>query len=255
MNTATAPGQAGATAPVAGYAAYHAPRYAFVLGLLADRGVGTATRLLDIGPSSLTGLMRARFGAPVDSLGYWREDAPDGMRHFDFDLNLAQEQATWRRDLPRYDGVVMAEVLEHLYTAPELVLRFVRTLVADDGWLLLQTPNAASLPKRLKLLAGRNPYEMIRVDRRDPGHFREYTVAELRRLAEAAGFRVEACHTAYYFDARHGRHGPGGRPQPWVGLAKNLFYRSLPAGLREGITMLLRPSAGPATVPEPTPGP
>ena len=240
MNT-TASTPAGA---VDGYAAYHAPRYAFVLAQLAALGVSARSHLLDIGPSRLTGLVRERFGARVDSLGYLRDDAPDGMRHVEFDLNLAQDDATWRRDLPRYDGVVMAEVIEHLHTAPERVLRFVRTLVADEGWLLLQTPNAASLPKRLKLMAGRNPYEMIRIDQRDPGHFREYTVRELRRLVEEAGFRVEACHTAYYFDARHGRHGPDGRPQPWVGLAKNLVYRALPAGLREGITLVARRPAG-----------
>lgn len=225
---------------VDGYAAYHAPRYAFLLALLAELGVSADSHLLDIGPSRLTGLVRDRFGARVDSLGYLREDAPEGICHADFDLNLAQDDVNWRRDLPCYDGVVMAEVIEHLYTAPERVLRFVYTLVAEGGWLVLQTPNAASLPKRLKLLAGRNPYERIRVDRRDPGHFREYTVRELGALLEDAGFQVEACHAAYYFDARHGRHGPDGRPQPWMGLAKNLVYRALPPSLREGITMVAR---------------
>ncbi len=223
-----------------GYALYHAPRYAFLLELLASCGVSASSRLLDIGPSTLTGLIRSRFGCTVDSLGHLRADSPDELRHFEFDLNLAQDDATWRRDVPSYDIVVMAEVIEHLYTAPQLVLAFVRSLVRDGGCLLLQTPNAASLPKRLKLLAGRNPYEMIRIDREDPGHFREYTMAELRSLAAAAGFTVEAGHAAYYFDARYGRHGPGGRPQPWLGVAKNLVYRHLPPSLREGITLVLR---------------
>lgn len=229
-----------------GYSAYHAPRYAFLLDLLAEIQVTSETRVLDIGPSRLTGLMRERFAAPVDSLGYLRADAPSGTVHHAFDLNLAQHESDWPRDLPCYDCVVMAEVIEHLYTAPQRVLRFVRTLVADGGCLVLQTPNAASLPKRLKLLAGRNPYDMIRVDQTDPGHFREYTVAELRRLVREAGFQVAMCRTAFYFDARFGRHGPDGRPQPWLGLAKNLVYRAFPEPLREGITMVLRkPSVTP----------
>src|SRR5205823_6516869 len=107
-----------------------------------------------------------------------------------FDLNDAQSEDTWRRDIPRYDVVVMAEVIEHLYTAPELVLGFLKTLVADNGLVIIQTPNAAALSKRLKLLFGRNPYELIRVDTTNPGHFREYTSRELIRIAEGAGFEV-----------------------------------------------------------------
>jgi hypothetical protein len=132
-------------------------------------------------------------------------------------------------------------VIEHLYTAPQLVLAFVHTLLSDGGLLLLQTPNAASLQKRIKMAIGRNPYEMIRIDPTNPGHFREYTIRELRRLAEGAGFRVERQATAFYFDARFARHGDAGdRPQPVLGTLKNSIYPMLPAGLREGVTLALR---------------
>jgi len=224
-----------------GYVAYHAPRYAFLLRLLAEYGVTADTTLLDIGPSRLTALIRESFGVRVDSLGFGPDHAVDGARHFEFDLNLAQDETQWRQDLPQYEFVVMAEVLEHLYTAPSLVLAFVKTLLVANGRLILQTPNAASLPKRLKLLLGRNPYEMLRIDRSDPGHFREYTISELRRLAEETGFGVERCMTRFYFDARFAHHAAGHvAPQPVVGRVKNSLYRSLPEGLREGITMVWR---------------
>ncbi|MDP9149663.1 MAG: hypothetical protein M3O36_06955 [Myxococcota bacterium] len=45
---------------------------------------------------------------------------------------------------------MFAEVLEHLHTAPELVLAFLRRLLLPQGLLILQTPNAASLSKRIK---------------------------------------------------------------------------------------------------------
>ncbi|HEX9443265.1 MAG TPA: methyltransferase domain-containing protein, partial [Candidatus Binatia bacterium] len=171
-----------------GYIAYHAPRYAYLLGLLTEQGATQAARILDIGPSRLTALMRERFGAAVDSLGFGPDRATADGRHFEFDLNAARDEARWRRDLPQYELVVMAEVLEHFYTAPELVLAFVKSLLVENGLLILQTPNAAALQKRVKLALGLNPYEMIRADASDPGHFREYTLAELYRLGAGAGF-------------------------------------------------------------------
>ncbi|HEY4129267.1 MAG TPA: methyltransferase domain-containing protein [Gemmatimonadaceae bacterium] len=224
-----------------GYTAYHAPRYAFVLKLLEQLGATNNSRILDIGRSELTRLVASRFGVQVDSLGFEQDYSSGEGRHFHFDLNRAQSQNDWRRDLPTYDFIVMAEVIEHLYTAPQLVLAFLRTLLAENGYLIVQTPNAASLTKRIKLVLGRNPYEMIRIDTTNPGHFREYTTRELERVAGLAGLRRERVSTAFYFDARYARHGDAGNfPQPVVGTLKNTFYPMLPARLREGMTMVLR---------------
>lgn len=223
-----------------GYIAYHAPRYLYLIDLLKALGADANTAILDIGVSRLTELLREHFTA-VDSLGFGSDRAAAGGRHFEFDLNNAQNEARWRGGLAKYDFVIMAEVLEHLYTAPQLVLAFVKTLMADDGRLILQTPNAAALQKRVKALLGRNPYEMIRADPSDPGHFREYTLAELRRIAAETGFHIERATTAYYFDARFARHLTGRvEPQPMLGAVKNIVYRALPASLREGITMVWR---------------
>lgn len=226
-----------------GYSAYHAPRYAFLLDLLGRHGAGPESALLDIGPSLLTTLIREELGIAADSLGFGEDGASlGGGRHFSFDLNQSQSPESWRRDLPRYDFIVMAEVLEHLHTAPPLVLAFVKSLLTDHGVLVLQTPNAASLSKRIKLLLGRNPYEMIRVDPKNPGHFREYTRKELSALAADLGFRVEERATSFYFDARfaHLASGETAGKRRILGTAKNLIYRLLPAPLREGITMVWR---------------
>lgn len=225
-----------------GYVAYHAPRFAYLLDLLARHGLGPGGRLLDVGASRLTSLIRERFGIPVDTLGFGEDRAAPEGRHFAFDLNLAQSPQTWRRDLPQYDFIVLAEVLEHLYTAPELVLGFLETLLTADGLLVLQTPNAASLPKRIKLLLGRNPYERIRLDARNPGHFREYTRRELHGLARDLGFQVEEATTSFYFDARfaHQESGAAAGNRRVSGAVKNAVYRLLPAPLREGITLVMR---------------
>src|SRR5262245_29033861 len=113
--------------------------------------------ILDIGETELTARIRHTFGMPVDSLGFGVDSATQAGRHFAFDLNRTQHRQNWRTDLPTYSFVVMAEVLEHLYTAPQLVLAFVNSLMEPNGLLVLQTPNAAAATKRIKLLLGRNP--------------------------------------------------------------------------------------------------
>jgi hypothetical protein len=123
----------------------------------------------------------------------------------------------------------MAEVIEHLYTSPATVLRCAATWLEPTGLLVLQTPNAASLFKRLRLLAGRHPYQPIRETRTNPGHFREYTLGELRFAVNAAGLEVVRWSRHNYIDSPN---------------MKARFYRAtrnvLPGPLRQGFTMVLR---------------
>jgi 2-polyprenyl-3-methyl-5-hydroxy-6-metoxy-1,4-benzoquinol methylase len=134
----------------------------------------------------------------------------------------------------------MAEVLEHVHTAPSLVLRFVASLLRPGGLLVLQTPNAVALGKRVGVLLGRNPYHLIREDPGVPGHFREYTRAELCRYLDGAGFAVEACHRRSYFDLRHHRALRPGERARWPWYVKELLYRIAPPALRTGITVVAR---------------
>ncbi len=226
-----------------GYLAYHAPRYRYLLGLVSAHRSPGAPRLLEIGPSPLRPLLAATFHCKVDSLGLEPEgDGPHG-HHFHFDLNGYVAGSPLPR-LPRYDVVVFAEVIEHLHVSPLHSLSFVRGLVEESGVVLLQTPNAASLPKRLKLLAGRNPYEQIRLDAGNPGHFREYTLSELQGYARQARFQVIEVARRFYFDARFAHHEESRcRPQPFVGAIKNGVYRALPRSMREGLTLVLRKGA------------
>lgn len=186
-----------------------------------------------MGPSFQTLLLRRELpGARVDTLGVASPLSParaDEM-HVAVDLN---DVASASAPVPDggHDAVVMAEVLEHLHVAPQLVLAYVAAWLRPGGVLVLQTPNAVALPKRVRMLAGRNPYEPIRLSPGNPGHFHEYTRAELRDAVAAAGLVPGGVLTANYFGA---------------GRAHRAFAaveRALPAGLRHGITMwATRPS-------------
>jgi 2-polyprenyl-3-methyl-5-hydroxy-6-metoxy-1,4-benzoquinol methylase len=227
------------------YVAFHRPRFRFLLDAVRPYVARAGCRVLDVGASQLTSLLGAELGLRVDSLGLEPDrqvvDGDGEVRHYRFDLNDAQHRERWRTDVGPYDVIVFAEVLEHLYTAPELVLAYLRELLAPAGLLLLQTPNAVALRKRARLLLGAHPYERIRVDRDNPGHFREYTAAELRELLTGAGFAIERVWMKYYFDARYARHERGDeRPRPVLGAMKNAIYSLLPGQLREGITIAAR---------------
>jgi hypothetical protein len=166
----------------------------------------------------------------VDTLGFDDPRFPrgDAEEHFEFDLNDAQYMDRWLNVAP-HDIVVMAEVIEHLYTAPKLVLACVASWLRPGGYVIVQTPNAVSLRRRLKLLAGRHPYEMIRDTRTNPGHFREYTVDELSQAAEFAGLSTEEVTLHNYF----GHEG-------LLGRAYNASCSILPRSLHDGITISFR---------------
>jgi len=230
------------------YAAYHARRYAVLLTLLKKYVGDQETRVLDIGRSKLTDLIGTIFQVTVDSLGFEADHATITGTHFQFDLNRAQGEETWRQDLSRYDIIVLADVIEHVHTSPGLVLKYLRTLMKNGAVMIIQTPNAAALNKRIKLLFGYNPYELIREDVKNPGHFREYTQKELNNYVRQAGLCVETCALHDYFDARYKGDEVGGSIQhtapTWHSrlqhFANSIAYKIFPAKLKPGITMEIR---------------
>jgi hypothetical protein len=228
--------------PNAGYIAFHRPRFAFLLDILREHVASSCPRVLDIGRSHLTTMIADELKIRVDSLGLEPDENLSTGSHYSFDLNDTQYRGRWRSGIGPYDVVVFAEVIEHLYTAPELVLEFLRGLLITGGLLLVQTPNAASLGKRVKLARGVNPFERIRADRSNPGHYREYTAKELREVLRSAGFVPEKIYRRYYFNACFARHEIGDEPSNLIGgTIRNVVYRCLPPSLREGITLIARP--------------
>jgi SAM-dependent methyltransferase len=206
------------------YLRTHSRRYALLLDLVREL---SPRKILVVGPSYESALLREALpDATVNTLGWFDHRFPlrEGEQHTEFDLNEAEYP-----DLEPHDLIVCCEVIEHLHVSPVPVLRFLADALAPDGRLVLQTPNATALPKRLRMLLGRNPYDPIREEPGNPGHFHEYTLGELRDALEAAGLDVTRLITANYFD--HGSR-------------KNRLYRAagpvLPGTLREGITVVAR---------------
>jgi SAM-dependent methyltransferase len=228
------------------YVGFHSERYAFALTVVA-RHCPHPSRSLDVGPAQFTELLAEQTGTPVDTLGF----APDGPstgggRHICYDLNElddADASAT-RPAIGPYDLIVFNEVLEHLHTSPTKVLPWLRELLTPQGVLMIQTPNAAALGRRVRLLFGRNPYDLINTDTLHPRHFREYTRGELEGLVADAKLEMIELVMGSYFDHTYESNlRTRDRARP-AGLAQNAVYRALPGSLRTGMTAVMRRASG-----------
>ena len=90
------------------------------------------------------------------------------------------------------DCVVFTEVLEHLhYYHISVILAKINKSLRVGGYLILTTPNIASLFRRLRLLIGRQPIYVY--------HVREYTMKEVISIIKEARFKVvKAYYSAAY---------------------------------------------------------
>lgn len=223
------------------YLQIHEPRFQKVISLIGQHLPETEeVKILDVGPSVLTEMIQNRFtDAAIESLGIKGEGrdgghlpkgVTDNILHHEFDLNLSETAEKWTQP-GKYELIVCAEVIEHLYTAPEHLFRFLKSLLKNDGILILQTPNAAALIKRLTLLGGKNPYERIRLNNENPGHFREYTSEELLSLARDAGFVIEVITIENYFRLL---------PVTWKVRSYRALQLLMGKNWKDGITLVLR---------------
>lgn len=185
------------------YLDLHARRLAYAINTIRSHHARRPIRrLLDLGPHFLTRCICELFPEiEVSTLGWKMEKiVPAALckEHIQFDLNDAGSIAIESTQAP-FDMIVCSEIIEHLYTSPTLVLKALRKILAPQGALFIQTPNAATLSARAALLRGRNPYHLIREQRTNPGHFREYTRDELVNYARATGFDVmQALYCSYW---------------------------------------------------------
>jgi SAM-dependent methyltransferase len=168
-----------------------------------------SVNIMDVGPSFFTEILQLNLpDDKIYTLGFDHPDSRGGhfpafieidkSKFYAFDLNNAAFRDKWISP-KNIDIVVMGEVLEHLYTSPVHIFRFLKSMLAPGGYIVLGTPNAVSVQRRLAMFLGRNPYELIRETRDNPGHFREYTVPELKQLGTEAGLEFVDAELKNYF--------------------------------------------------------
>lgn len=158
--------------------------------------------------------------------------ASRGVRLEDFVLPFDDEA---------FDVVIMCEVIEHLNFNPLPLLKEINRVLSPGGLYYVALPNPLSLVHRKRMYKGKpNVFDVQEFfTQLDPasseivyGHWREYSPAEMRRLLEPLGFRIER---QYYFSL--------GETQPVTSLRKRvarLFYSRLPQLKENQVTFAVR---------------
>jgi glycosyltransferase involved in cell wall biosynthesis/SAM-dependent methyltransferase len=150
-------------------------------------------------------------------------ESPDGKK-FECAIDLFDAEVdTFPYPSHHFQTVLCCELLEHLQRDPLQMMREIHRVLKPDGVLLLTTPNVASLRALYYILDGHNPYQ-TRYPRtfrnggaaRNPGHFREYSTAEIAQLLTDSGFVVVRIETGSYSEASFAE----------AGLVENLLEQS-----------------------------
>jgi SAM-dependent methyltransferase len=107
-----------------------------------------------------------------------------------------------------FDVVIFTEVLEHLSRDPLQTMSEINRITKPEGYLLLSTPNCASVRSVLRILRGGNP-NIYPVYQRRPStdrHNHEYVPWEVRELLKLCGFTNSEFKTVdVYQDQQFGR--------------------------------------------------
>lgn len=188
------------------YCSFHARRFQYVMDLCKELKPESSCSVLDVGRSNLSSELASYYrrvvtlGFPLSDFAHERiasSAKAEPAAHIVFDLNDSGKAGIPIAE--SFDLIVFAETIEHLNTPPEIALYSLGKLLKPTGFLICQTPNAVALERRYHLLLGRNPFERIRSNPLNPGHFREYTQAELSDLGKAAGLHVVRHEFVDYF--------------------------------------------------------
>lgn len=99
-----------------------------------------------------------------------------------------------------FKTVLCCELLEHLPSDPMYMMGEINRILKAGGYLVLTTPNIASLRSIAAVLQGFHPqlfstYLRPKDGETDARHHREYTPGEVRQLLETSGFEVTLLET------------------------------------------------------------
>jgi SAM-dependent methyltransferase len=184
--------------------------------------------LLEIGgaPFYLTAVL-AQLGLPVTSVDLAPARGAAIIERYGLQVVSGDIE---REPLPFADGsqqcVVFNEVLEHLRVDPLFTLSQINRVLADDGVLMLTTPNLYAAQQIARYLTGRGLGDPLAEFMKlrtlgHMGHIREYSHAEVLRLLDYSGFAVVSAAFNHY-------HYPKGKR----GTLARLVFTVLPKRFR-----------------------
>jgi len=184
-------------------------RYIFTLQILNRLGELNKKTILDVGTGiGLTPLSLQKLGAHAFGLDFYI--FPKNQNNMFNNQSIEKIKKIWQRNnihildksiydnnLPwpnKYFDIVLSEaMIEHLKD-PKKFIEQCGKFLKPRGYLLISTPNPATLLKRLRFLLGRSPNWPIEsyynAGENFTGHWREYTIKELIYMCQTSGFEI-----------------------------------------------------------------
>jgi len=223
-------------------------RWMDILRLIRQRLPGIAeASCLDVGCSPFTFLLKDCFKqvSALDLTAAYQPRCEAAGIQF-HEGGVTSDAAVAR--IPKVDCVFMLEVLEHLHANPVAVIRRLRSVLRENGVLVVSTPNMMCLGNRGRMLLNRKlkhmDYPPFALDDSDHGfgHDRIYMPEELREYFLAAGFPdVETNYQLHFFGISEHKG--------WLRRARAagvMAVKNLMPSLRDGIVMFgyNRPRSG-----------
>jgi SAM-dependent methyltransferase len=200
-------------------------------------------RVLDVGgnPKSSSILKLMFRNCYLTRLNVSAKPLKNGLGVSADDTILADISKVIENASPSYDIVFLGEVLEHLYD-PRTALKNCVSYLNPDGYLILTTPNLASIYNRLLLLLG---YPLYNYNPIDPTEHRVVlTCKQLTDLLTGQGFKVCYFYGFSYAEkslvnASKINLNPGSYKLAYVRRALNPF---LPVTQKEGLIFVCQKS-------------
>jgi len=169
-----------------------------------NNSLSNKARILDIGCDiGLMSLMFRRIGLEVSAVD--KTDSPCEGENYGILLKeiFSQSSIIFKKcnvlydSLPfpdeSFDFVYMGAVFEHLPFGHKKVIGEIKRVLKGNGYLIIDTPNTAFLVSRIKLLLGKPilpPVELFYNSDNYEGHFREFTLEEMKSILNHSGLRV-----------------------------------------------------------------
>lgn len=169
------------------YIKVHWNRYVNLLSLMPP--VDSSTRVLEIGASIMSSHLHHTYNCPATVIYHPLE--PEWKKRFDstridsFAVELMKEPIPVANN--SFDLILFNEVMEHFPLHPAFFLLQLFQKLSEKGLLLFTVPNFATSEKRLQLLFGRNPQDMMDQKYIYYAHHREPVMEECCSLVKQCG--------------------------------------------------------------------
>ncbi len=173
----------------------HEVRYKFILEQIQKIAGDKKLVILDIG------CFPYHIGKALEIMGhdvYGIASAHEPIKNKNIEvLNIEKDKFTFKDNF--FDIVLFNEVIEHLPQSPIIPLKEIHRVTKKEGLLMITTPNITRSINRIKILFGKTIMYPIDVYLEENGkgnniyhrHNREYTLNELKSLAEKTSWKVQ----------------------------------------------------------------